>query len=264
MRSVILRSRPGRPRWQLTTRPGTAVLFGVVSLVAAGAQIALLSSPTPWYQPAVAGFWTLVGLAFLASAAATRVRARRGDARRVRSASVPVDSVPFVPVPIRPARPRRREVGIGEVGIGEADTGERTEDLADAVQTAATPIVTGPLPRPAAARVEFPAMIRDGRVRPASPEVRRPAAPAGAVPSPRRAPEMPRAVPMTGEVERTAGRMTFGGGSAEGSGGRGPAPAEGGRHAMVEPREVPAPRESSTGSPRRARHAAPQAQDRVR
>ena len=66
MRAVTnLRSRPGRPRWQLTTRPSTAVLLGLASLTAAGVQVALFSSPPPWYQLGVAGFWALVGLAFL-------------------------------------------------------------------------------------------------------------------------------------------------------------------------------------------------------
>ena len=139
MRSVILRSRPGRPWWQLTTRPATAVVLGVVSLLAAGAQVALLSSPTPWYQPVVAGFWAVVGLAFLGSAAGTRTRARRAAEARLR---VPVDSLPFVPVPVRPARPRRREVAREDA----LDVGEPTEDLADAVQTAVTPVVTAVAP----------------------------------------------------------------------------------------------------------------------
>jgi hypothetical protein len=154
VRSVILlRSRPGRPRWQLTTRPTTAAVLGLVSLAAAAAQLALLSSPPPWYQLAVAGFWTVVGLAFLGSAVGTRVRRRReAAAARTR---VPVEEMPFVPVPVRPARPRRREEpGTGassaaaspaeEPGVRpEPDTGVPTDDLADAVRTAATPVVTG-------------------------------------------------------------------------------------------------------------------------
>jgi hypothetical protein len=144
VRSVILRSRPGRPRWQLTTRPTTAAMLGVVSLVAAGAQLTLLSTPTPWYQWAVAGFWAVVGLAFLASAVGTRVRARRRAAAA--ASRVPVDSVPFVPVPIRPARPRRRDGGVrdgeGDDEAGEVHTGEPTDDLGDAVRTASNPVVT--------------------------------------------------------------------------------------------------------------------------
>ncbi len=103
MRSVILRSRPGRPWWQLTTRPSTAAVLGLVSLAAAAVQVALLSSPPPWYQFAVAGFWTVVGVAFLASAVGTRVRSRREAARRARR---PVVAEPFVPVPVVPARRR--------------------------------------------------------------------------------------------------------------------------------------------------------------
>ena len=113
MRSVVLRSRPGRPWWQLTTRPVTAVVLGLVSLVAAGAQVVLLSSPPPWYQIAVAGFWTLVGVAFVGSAAGTRARARREAARRARR---PVAADPFVPVPVVPARRRAAPVGSGTTG----------------------------------------------------------------------------------------------------------------------------------------------------
>ncbi len=112
MRSVILRSRPGRPWWQLTTRPTTAVVLGLVSLAAAAVQLVLLSSPPPWYQLAVAGFWTLVGVAFLASAAGTRVRARREAARPVPPAVV---VEPFVPVPVVPAA-AADDGGRGRVG----------------------------------------------------------------------------------------------------------------------------------------------------
>ena len=379
MRSVILlRSRPGRPWWQLTTRPSTAVVLGVVSFVAAGVQLALLSSPTPWYQAAVAGFWTAVGLAFLGSAVGTRTRARRAAEARRR---VPVDSLPFVPVPVRPARPRRRDAVRADDSGGdkesrrgersrhdqvEVDTGEPTADLADAVRTAVTPIVAvappaaaePPVsgsrehsrPRPAesperlldrhavravrsvqTASRELPVVssgltgetlgIRDGRVGPrpdttvgprpdatlgprheiglgprpdatlgprheiglgARHDAREPAAPDGAVPSPRRAPEgtgphrtdrhrhvrpsahrlpaTPTGGPITGDARWTSGGMSFGGG------GRGtglPAPTDTGRHAMVEPRELPRPRDTGTLPPRPARHAAPP-RDRVR
>ncbi len=89
MRSVILRSRPGRPWWQLTTRPTTAVVLGLVlPRRPPVVQVALLSSPPPWYQLAVAGFWAVVGLAFLGSAVGTRARARREAAARARR---PVD-----------------------------------------------------------------------------------------------------------------------------------------------------------------------------
>lgn len=180
MRSVIpRRSRPGRPRWQLTTRPATAAMLGVVSLVAAGAQLSLFASPTPWYQWAVAGFWAAVGLAFLASAAGTRSRARRAAAARRR---VPVDPVPFVPVPIRPARPRRRdEAGraVGDGDPGEVDTGEPTDDLADAVLTAVTPVVTATPPRSTAAghrreaaSAESSTAARRRRTEPAEPTIR--------------------------------------------------------------------------------------------
>jgi hypothetical protein len=412
VRSVILRSRPGRPWWQLTTRPATAVVLGVVSLLAAGAQVALLSSPTPWYQPVVVGFWAVVGLAFLGSAAGTRTRARRAAEARLR---VPVDSLPFVPVPVRPARPRRREVAREDA----LDVGEPTEDLADAVQTAVTPVVTAvapapavvpavapsdagdaeptehvtrghrrsrsgerptgllnrhavravrsvesasrgvpvvpavspatvspatPTPSPAAtpspasaeptAMIPTPAAgwrtrraqprpgltgetigIRDGRVRPrpdanvgprhdAPARPRRdtvePAAPDGAVPSQRRAPEgtgpkrhahpagpRPAAArvdgPVTGDAVRAASSLSFGGGErgddrrgadrrgadrrgADRRGADRPAPTDTGRHAMVEPRDLPRPRHADTGTvaPRPARHAAPPARDRVR
>ena len=166
MRSVILlRSRPGRPRWQLTTRARTAVVLGLLSLAAAAVQIALLSSPAPWYQLAVAGFWTVVGVAFLASAVGTGVRARRAAATPARP---PVAAEPFVPVPVVPARrraePAREAVGGGSTGDeggagaadagvaagreadGVVDTGAPTADLADAVQTAVNPVVTAVVP----------------------------------------------------------------------------------------------------------------------
>ncbi len=186
MRSVVLlRSRPGRPWWQLTTRPTTAAVLGLVSLVAACVQLVLLSSPTPWYQLAVAGFWALVGVAFLASAAWTRERRRRAAARaRTR---VSVDGMPFVPVPVRPARPRRREepapregavplAGAGpregagprvepasrvESASSEVDTGQPTDDLADAVKTAANPVITVPPPVTASRPVPDPRPVPD-------------------------------------------------------------------------------------------------------
>jgi hypothetical protein len=217
---VLLRSRPGRPRWQLTTRPTTAVVLGLVSLAAAGAQLALLSSPPPWYQLAVAGFWTLVGLAFLGSAAGTRARRRRAAAAaRTR---VPVAEMPFVPVPVRPARPRRREEreGAGPSGDdgsqdapaprSEPDTGAPTDDLADAVRTAATPIVTSAV-LASAPDGGGPAASSGGMPRLAA----RLAAP---VPAPARPPAAPRAA-ETAVVPA------------------GPAPA------------VPAPRTSTTGPP---------------
>lgn len=162
MRSVILlRSRPGRPRWQLTTRPRTAAVLGLLSLAAAAVQVALLSSPPPWYQLAVAGFWTVVGVAFLASAVGTGIRARRAAATPARP---PVAAELFVPVPVVPARrraePAREAVGGGSTGgVDETadaaagpeadrvvDTGAPTADLADAVQTAVNPVVTAVVP----------------------------------------------------------------------------------------------------------------------
>ena len=145
MRAVtILRSRPGRPRWQLTTRPSTAVLLGLASLAAAGVQVALFASPPPWYQLGVAGFWVLVGLAFLGSALGTRARARRSAAEA--AARPPVDAVPFVPVPVRPARPRRRdddesrtrheaEPATSHARHLPAEVGEPTDPLATAEAT---------------------------------------------------------------------------------------------------------------------------------
>ncbi|MDT7745840.1 MAG: hypothetical protein QOE59_4918, partial [Actinomycetota bacterium] len=152
MRSVILRSRPGRPWWQLTTRPVMAVVLGLVSLAVAVVQIVLLSSPAPWYQLAVAGFWTVVGVAFLGSAAGTRTRARREAAQRARPA---VAAEPFVPVPVVPARRAGPAVGAGSTVDGaaagrdaaaarEPDAGAPTADLADladAVRTAVNPVV---------------------------------------------------------------------------------------------------------------------------
>ncbi|GAA4834502.1 hypothetical protein GCM10023201_23520 [Actinomycetospora corticicola] len=114
MRSVVLRTRQGRPVWQLTTRASTAAVLALVSLAAAGVQVVLFSSPPPWYQVAVVAFWVVVGLAFVASALGTRSRARR---RATTPAPPPVDAAPFVPVPVRPARPRRRETdAVAEVG----------------------------------------------------------------------------------------------------------------------------------------------------
>jgi hypothetical protein len=208
VRSVILlRSRPGRPRWQLTTRPTTAAVLGLVSLAAAGAQLALLSSPPPWYQLAVAGFWTVVGLAFLGSAVGTQVRRRReAAAARTR---VPVEEMPFVPVPVRPARPRRREEPGAEASSAaaspadepgvrpEPDTGAPTDDLADAVRTAATPVVTGavlaaaggprPVRRPGASTGGMPTLA----ARLAAPGPPRPPA----VPAPRTATTVVAALP---------------------------------------------------------------------
>ncbi|MFC5065831.1 hypothetical protein, partial [Actinomycetospora atypica] len=140
---TILRSRPGRPRWQLTTRPSTAVLLGVASLAAAGVQVALFSSPPPWYQLGVAGFWAVVGLAFLASALGTRARSRRAAAAA--AARPPVDAVPFVPVPVRPARPRRRDADEGTTGKVPAEVGEPTDPL---VAAEATTRLRRPSPTP--------------------------------------------------------------------------------------------------------------------
>ncbi|NMO91366.1 hypothetical protein [Actinomycetospora sp. TBRC 11914] len=223
MRSVILlRSRPGRPWWQLTTRPTTAAVLGLASLVAAEAQVLFSSSPTPWYQLAVAGFWALVGLAFLGSALGTRVRRRRAARARAR---VPVTEMPFVPVPVRPARPRRREEpsevsevseaseasGPPDEATPEPETGEPTDDLEDAVRTAVNPVVTEVI-APAggsslAARLATPA-------RPAEP----PRVLAAAVPRPRATPAPAASGEPTTQLPRDTVRDT---GPDTGTGSRG-------------------------------------------
>lgn len=141
MRSVVLGRRSGRPLWQLTTRPSTAVVIALVSLAAAGVQVALFSSPTPWYQVAVVAFWVVVALAFVASAVGTRARARRQAAAAANRP--PVDAVPFVPVPVRPARPRRRDADAAVTDV--AEVGEPTDPVAAPRTTA---LRAGPRPAP--------------------------------------------------------------------------------------------------------------------
>ncbi|MDL5159953.1 hypothetical protein [Actinomycetospora termitidis] len=176
MRSVIrLRTRPGRPIWQLTTRPSTAVVLALVSLAAAGVQVALFSSPTPWYQVAVVAFWAVVGVAFVVSALGTRSRARRAAAAA--AARPPVDPMPFVPVPVRPARPRRRD----EPAAPAAEVGEPTTPVAavDPAPAPARPTPSARRPEPVAAAPSRRGRADEGSTttvpRP-TPEPRRPAA----------------------------------------------------------------------------------------
>ena len=69
-----------RPRWQMTTRSRFAIILGCAGLAVAGVQLAMLSDPPTVLQMVVVAFWSVVGVAYLGSAVAQRVRARRRPA----------------------------------------------------------------------------------------------------------------------------------------------------------------------------------------
>ncbi|HSK59195.1 MAG TPA: hypothetical protein VK935_09105, partial [Actinomycetospora sp.] len=112
-----------RPRWQMTTRSRFAIILGFAALAVAGVQLAMLSDPPTVLQMVVVAFWSVVGVAYLGSALAQRVRARRRPAP-VTPAARPLEEI--VPVPVRPARPRAR-AGAGTGADADADPGTRSD-----------------------------------------------------------------------------------------------------------------------------------------
>jgi hypothetical protein len=89
----------------MTTRSRFALVLGVAGLVVAGVQLAMLSDPPTVVQLVVVAFWSVVGVAYLGSALAQYVRARR---RPEPAPPMPAPLEEIVPVPVRPARPRPR------------------------------------------------------------------------------------------------------------------------------------------------------------
>ena len=96
-------ARP-RPRWQMTTRSRFALVLGVAGLGVAGVQLAMISDPPTVVQLLVLSFWSLVGVAYLISAAGQMIRGRRAPAPAPAAVPAPIEEI--VPVPVRPARPR--------------------------------------------------------------------------------------------------------------------------------------------------------------
>ncbi|WP_345411815.1 hypothetical protein [Actinomycetospora chlora] len=134
----------------MTTRSRFALVLGLAGLAVAGVQLAMLSDPPTVVQLVVVAFWSVVGVAYLGSALAQHVRARRRPAPAP-PAPAPLEEI--VPVPVRPARPRPRPAPTGE---GHGAQAPEAPEAAERAARPAVPATTTKAPTPAPAPAPAP------------------------------------------------------------------------------------------------------------